>query len=70
MAPKKTIEQEAKEFVQTKKVSAGIKPMTARRYFTGQAMMALMILSQGRATMKDIKREAIDWADYMLEDDD
>lgn len=70
MPPKKTIEQEAKEFAQSKKVSAGIKPMTARRYFTGQAMMALLVLSQGKRTMSEIRREALEWADYMLEDDD
>jgi hypothetical protein len=41
-------------------------PITARRYFAGQAMTVLM--TNLNMSMAEIKRESYAWADYMLED--
>lgn len=35
----------------------------------GQAMAALLFRSSGHTHKADIKREAYEWADYMLDDD-
>lgn len=35
----------------------------------GQAMAALLSRSSGHTHKADIKREAYEWADYMLDDD-
>lgn len=35
----------------------------------GQAMAALLSRSLGHTHKADIKREAYEWADYMLDDD-
>ena len=42
------------------------RPITARRYFAGQAMSVLM--TNLNVSMAEIKRESYAWADYMLED--
>lgn len=61
------IEKEAKEFQQKKMPPRKPKPMTSRIYLAGQAMSALIINSKGQARMDDIKREAYEWADMMLD---
>lgn len=65
----KTLEKEATEFVAKKKAQVKPKAMTSRIYLAGQAMSALLIRSQGLARKEDIKREAYEWADYMLSDE-
>ena len=62
------IEKEAKAFrkKQTPKV---LKPLTSRRYFAGQALAGLLARGRGFVNKADMKREAYEWADYMLEDD-
>tara|TARA_R100001594_G_scaffold121566_1_gene157462 strand:- start:3759 stop:3989 length:231 start_codon:yes stop_codon:yes gene_type:complete len=45
------------------------KPLTARLYLAGQALAGLLASSQGRARVSDIRYEAFEWADKMLEED-
>jgi len=71
--PKSTLEDklkaDAESFLQTKEVKIPIeKPLNLREYIAGQAMSALILKSQGRISMADIKREAYSWADYFLKD--
>jgi|TARA_R110000803_G_scaffold168601_1_gene231647 hypothetical protein len=65
--PKKenTLLQEAIDFKQAKTPKE--KPLTTRRYFAGQALTGLLAAGAGRAD--EVKREAYNWADYMLDDD-
>lgn len=62
------LEEEAKEFRARKRHSVPPKPMTSRIYLIGMAMNALLIKSQGLVRREEIKREAEEWADFMLED--
>ena len=64
------LEVEAKAFQElTKpKPTRQVNNLNVRRYFAGQAMAALIIKSHGGVRKADIKREAYEWADYMLED--
>jgi hypothetical protein len=62
------IEEEAKQFTAKKRHSVPPKPMTSRIYLMGMAMNALLSRSNGYARKQDIKKEAEEWADYMLED--
>jgi hypothetical protein len=45
------------------------KPMTSRIYLAGQAMAALIVKTNGSARMEDVRREAYEWAEFMLDDD-
>ena len=62
------LEEEAKQFTAKKKYSGPPKPMTSRIYLIGMAMNALLSRSTGLVRREEIKREAEDWADFMLED--
>lgn len=62
------LEEEAKQFKAKKRYSGPPKPMTSRIYLMGMAMNALLSRSQGLVRRDEIKREAEDWADFMLED--
>ncbi len=62
------LEEEAKQFTAKKRHSIPPKPMTSRIYLMGMAMNALLSRSNGYARKQDIKKEAEEWADYMLED--
>jgi len=62
------LEEEAKQFKAKKRYNGPPKPMTSRIYFIGMAMNALLSRSQGPVRKEEIKREAEEWADYMLED--
>jgi hypothetical protein len=42
--------------------------MTSKIYLMGMAMIALLSRSTGLVRREEIKREAEEWADYMLED--
>ena len=67
--PKK-IEEEAETFLKAREVKLPIeKPLNLREYIAGQAMAALILKSQGRMSMSEIKREAYSWADYFIKDD-
>ena len=65
---KMKLEEEAKQFKAKKRYSGPPKPMTSRVYYIGMAMNALLSRSQGMVRKEEIKREAEEWADYMLED--
>ena len=67
--PKKenTLLQEAREFKQTKVPKD--KPLTARTYLAGQALAGLLSRGQGFIRLDEIRREAYEWADRMLEED-
>ena len=59
--------EEARQFKQ-KKLPPD-KPMTARIYLAGQALSGLLAASRsGYVRSDEIKREAYEWADRMLED--
>jgi hypothetical protein len=62
------LEEEAREFKAKKRYSVPPKPMTSRIYLMGMAMNALLSRSQGPVRREEIKREAEEWADFMLED--
>jgi hypothetical protein len=64
------LEMEAKAFQELTKPKPArqVNNLNVRRYFAGQAMAALIIKSHGGVRKADIKREAYEWADYMLED--
>lgn len=65
---KMKLEEEAKEFRAKKRYSGPPKPMTSRIYLTGMAMNALLSRASGPVRREEIKREAEEWADFMLED--
>jgi len=68
-APEKMkLEEEAQQFKAKKRYNGPPKPMTSRIYLVGMAMNALLARSQGLVRREDIKREAEEWADFMLED--
>ena len=58
--------EEARQFKQNKKPP--YKPMTARIYLAGQALAGLLANQPGYARFEDIRREAYEWADKMLEE--
>lgn len=62
------IEQEAKKFVAKKRKPVPPKPLTSRIYLAGMAMSAMISKQTGSVRREDIKREAFEWADFMLED--
>ena len=65
---KMKLEEEAKQFKAKKRYNGPPKPMTSRIYLVGMAMNALLSRSHGPVRKEEIKREAEEWADYMLED--
>jgi hypothetical protein len=67
--PKKenTLLQEAREFRESKLPKD--KPLTARTYLAGQALAGLLSNRQGFIRLEEIRREAYEWADRMLEED-
>lgn len=62
------LEEEAKKFTAKKRNPVPPKPMTSRIYLAGQAMSALISKNNGAVRRDEIKREAYEWADFMLED--
>lgn len=65
----KPLEEEAKEFVEQKRGTQKVAPKgcTARQLFAAAALSGLLSRSQGPVRMDEIRREAFEWADYMLE---
>jgi hypothetical protein len=65
----KNIETEAKQFKKKKISAKSLKPLTSRRYLAGQALSGLLARSNGYVNMESVRREAYEWADFMLDDD-
>jgi len=63
------IETEAKNFKKKKVTAKSLKPLTSRRYLAGQALTGLLARSNGYVNMESVRREAYEWADFMLDDD-
>jgi hypothetical protein len=61
------IEEEAKEFIKGRQEEAALgKSLTLREYYAGQVLSGLLARSRGVVSMAEFKREAYEWADYML----
>jgi len=60
------LEEEAKKFQEKKRIPP--KPLTARRYLAGCALAGLLSRSHAYR-LEELKREAYQIADYMLDDD-
>ena len=69
MAKWGNMEQEAKDFKKKKVTAKSLKPLTSRRYLAGQALSGLLARSNGYVNMESVRREAYEWADFMLEND-
>ena len=69
MAKWSNIESEAKDFKKRKVTAKNLKPLTSRRYMAGQALSGLLARSNGYVNMESVRREAYEWADFMLDDD-
>jgi hypothetical protein len=68
VVPAVKLEEEAKQFTARKRHSVPPKPMTSKIYLMGMAMNALLSRSSGPVRREEIKREAEEWADFMLDD--
>ena len=66
---KEDLEKEAKKFTQQKRKIVSSKGLTARIYLAGQALTGLLAGARSSNNMQDIKKQAYDWADYMLDED-
>lgn len=66
---KESLEKEAKKFTQQKRKAPQNTSLTARIYLAGQALTGLLAGARSSNNMQEIKRQAYDWADYMLDDD-
>lgn len=66
----KNLEQEAKNFRKLRivKPTRKLKPLTTRRYLAGQALAGL--IARGKNSKVDVVKEAYEWADYMLDEED
>ena len=69
MAEWANIQEEAKNFKKRKVTAKSLKPLTSRRYVAGQALSGLLARSNGSVNMEVLRREAYEWADFMLEED-
>ena len=69
MAKWGNMEQEAKDFKKKKVTAKSLKPLTSRRYLAGQALTGLLARSNGYVNMEVLRREAYEWADFMLDED-
>jgi hypothetical protein len=66
---KESLEKEAKKFTQQKRKAPAEKNLTPRIYLAGQALGGLLAGARVSNNMREIKRQAYDWADYMLDND-
>tara|TARA_B100001989_G_scaffold219445_1_gene171403 strand:+ start:3054 stop:3263 length:210 start_codon:yes stop_codon:yes gene_type:complete len=66
----KNLEQEAKNFRKLRivKPTRKLKPLTTRRYLAGQALAGL--IARGKNNKVDVVKEAYEWADCMLDEED
>jgi hypothetical protein len=69
MAKWGNLQEEAKNFKKRKVTAKSLKPLTSRRYIAGQALSGLLARSSGYVNMEVLRREAYEWADFMLEED-
>jgi len=69
MAKWGNLELEAKNFKKRKVTAKSLKPLTSRKYLAGQALTGLLARSNGYVNMEVLRREAYEWADFMLDDD-
>ena len=69
MAKWGNLQEEAKNFKKRKVTAKSFKPLTSRRYMAGQALTGLLARSSGYVNREVLRREAYEWADFMLEDD-
>ena len=69
MAKWGNLELEAKNFKKRKVTAKSLKPLTSRRYLAGQALTGLLARSNGYVNMEVLRREAYEWADFMLDED-
>ena len=69
MAKWGNMEQEAKDFKKKKVTAKSLKPLTSRRYLAGQALSGILSRGRGTVNMNEVRREAYEWADFMLEYD-
>tara|TARA_B100000780_G_scaffold268818_1_gene227076 strand:+ start:696 stop:929 length:234 start_codon:yes stop_codon:yes gene_type:complete len=60
--------EEAKAFTKQKRPKE--KPLTSRMYLAGQALSGLLACGKGGGRVEEIKREAYNWADHLLEDEE
>jgi len=69
--PKPSLEdkllEESLSFIESKKELSPIKPLTPRQYVASQAMTGLLARSTGLVRKEDLRREAYEWADFLLE---
>ena len=68
--PWKNLEQEARNFRRLRlvKPTKKAKPLTTRRYLAGQAMSGL--IARGKTNKIDTVKEAYEWADTLLDEED
>ncbi len=66
---KESLEKEAKKFTQQKRKAPANKSLTPRIYLAGQALCGLLAGGRSSNNVQEVKRQAYDWADYMLDDD-
>ena len=64
----KSIETEAKAF-RKRLTPKQTKALTTRRYLAGQALSGILSRGRGIVNMHEVRREAYEWADFMLEYD-
>ena len=69
MAKWANLQEEAKNFKKRKVTAKSLKPLTSRRYMAGQALTGLLARSSGYVNREVLRREAYEWADFMLDDD-
>ena len=69
MAKWANLQEEAKSFKKRKVTAKSLKPLTSRRYMAGQALSGLLARSNGSVNMGVLRREAYEWADFMLDED-
>ena len=69
MAKWANLQEEAKNFKKRKVTAKSLKPLTSRRYMAGQALSGLLARSNGYVNMESVRREAYEWADFMLDED-
>lgn len=66
------LKEEALKFqavAKKKPPSSPIRQMTPRVYLAGMAMSGLLARPQGPMRMQEVKREAYQWADFMLSEE-
>ena len=63
-----SIETEAKAF-RKRLTPKQTKALTTRRYLAGQALSGILSRGKGTVNMHEVRREAYEWADFMLDED-